>query len=356
MPRELTSIPNVTIPTIAIGTDRLGTSFEIKYRVITPMLGGGAEPGIPDSGGFRVRAPSVRGQLRFWWRATAGARRYETVEALREAEAIFWGSTAGPGKVRIRQEIVDEGRNLTAGERQALPNPNYPLFPIYPDRRASVIHEQVVRLWIRLDTSAATRMAEANDVVRTLSAWLMFGGVGGRWRRGLGSVELLGPTPFLQQPGAHGDLEEVTRIGTDNDGHFLCDYWNICGLADGQIVRGWPQLYNHREWTPLLRSMPGGVTAVDAVVDLIEDLREYRQEGTCSEFVGQHFGDGWAIGPGTSRMPSGLIMRIVRIGALWYKMIIPMRMTLARRDRAGRDHDAGIADALDFFYRELRYR
>ena len=43
-------------------------SFQVKLRFVTPVAGGGIHPATPDEVDI-VRVPSLRGHLRFWWRA-----------------------------------------------------------------------------------------------------------------------------------------------------------------------------------------------------------------------------------------------------------------------------------------------
>ena len=82
-------------------------SFEVTLRTITPMFGGSAttrevDPENP------VRAASVRGHLRFWWRAAAGAS-YEDAEKLFKAESEIWGNTEQHGRVRVEVKVSDAG-------------------------------------------------------------------------------------------------------------------------------------------------------------------------------------------------------------------------------------------------------
>jgi CRISPR-associated protein Cmr1 len=78
------------------------------------MFGGGykareVDPLLP------IRPAAIRGHLRFWWRATAGAR-YSSVADLHKAETELWGGAStkdnpAVGKVAIQVQI------LSAGER-----------------------------------------------------------------------------------------------------------------------------------------------------------------------------------------------------------------------------------------------
>ena len=65
-------------------------TVERTYRLISPLFGGGAEPKYADMVSA-VRATSLKGQLRFWWRAArAGGM---SLEQMREKEAKIVGSS-----------------------------------------------------------------------------------------------------------------------------------------------------------------------------------------------------------------------------------------------------------------------
>ena len=58
------STPNPVIPR----TDDMITQTR-SYKLITPLFGGGVEAGKNDEN-IPVNGKCIRGQLRFWWRAT----------------------------------------------------------------------------------------------------------------------------------------------------------------------------------------------------------------------------------------------------------------------------------------------
>lgn len=60
-----------------------------RIEVITPMFGG-VFPGETDTV-TPVRASSIRGQLRFWWRATIGAKCTD-IDDLAKREGAIWGT------------------------------------------------------------------------------------------------------------------------------------------------------------------------------------------------------------------------------------------------------------------------
>lgn len=67
----------------------VGRHYSYAIEVITPLFGGGVEPGVNDPITL-VRPSTIRGHLRFWWRATR-RERFDTVAGLRQREEKIWG-------------------------------------------------------------------------------------------------------------------------------------------------------------------------------------------------------------------------------------------------------------------------
>jgi CRISPR-associated protein Cmr1 len=178
--------------------------LELDFSVMTALYGGGAEAGKNDvEDPFRV--PSIRGHLRFWWRATIGGR-FTDVESLRNAEAKVWGDTDQASGVRIRVLHADRGTERPAactgpdGRWQKV-QPDYALFPAQEDRK------QIKNLYFggrfRLEVSASEDLQ--NDVDAALWAWVTFGGIGGRTRRGAGSLQCAQYTYAWRAEAMRGD-------------------------------------------------------------------------------------------------------------------------------------------------------
>jgi len=74
--------------------------FEFELETITPLFMAGTDGRIPE-----LRAPSIKGALRFWWRAMNG---HLSIDELREKEAeIFGGSGEKQGKSVFSIRIKD---------------------------------------------------------------------------------------------------------------------------------------------------------------------------------------------------------------------------------------------------------
>ena len=71
------------------------TRIEATYRVVTPVFSAGADSTHPE-----VRLSSIKGVLRYWWRALAWSRRRGDLEVVRREEDRLFGS-AGGGQSRV---------------------------------------------------------------------------------------------------------------------------------------------------------------------------------------------------------------------------------------------------------------
>jgi len=96
------------------GAEDIGSmAEEYLIQLITPIFGGGIKPGENDPE-MLIRPSSIRGHLRFWWRATKGAK-FESASQLFDREGEVWGTPDNPSPVKMCMpdlpkisEITDE--------------------------------------------------------------------------------------------------------------------------------------------------------------------------------------------------------------------------------------------------------
>jgi CRISPR type III-B/RAMP module RAMP protein Cmr1 len=311
------------------------------------MLGGGASLRTPhgESSGFRVRPPEIRGHLRFWWRAIAGAQQAADPVHLRQLEASLWGAASRAGRVSLHITIENPGRTLTRQEQQELPAPT-PIYPIQNADRPKVIVDVHFTVTLQLTPSPGQSSeafeSERRDLRRAAFAWTLFGGLGCRSRRGMGAIlctSFAHPNYQLSfPPGVPGQTTPRFTMPVWSD--LLPDY-----------SRPWSHLWSK----PLLAPTSSrSNTPLAAMNELIEDLRTYRQAGGCSEFASHDRLYRWPNG--ARRWPSGLLLRPVRIGTHWFKMAVPLRMQTSVLDDSRRTYIEGIEHALDHFWDERGYR
>jgi CRISPR-associated protein Cmr1 len=71
------------------------TKLTAEFKIVTPLFVGGANPQSSE-----LRVPSIKGVLRFWWRALALGRLH-SVKGVRAEEARIFGSTKGQSSVKL---------------------------------------------------------------------------------------------------------------------------------------------------------------------------------------------------------------------------------------------------------------
>jgi len=241
-------------------------------ELITPMFGGGVATRVNDTT-FPIRPTAIRGQLQFWWRATVGAR-YETLKELRAAQSDIWGSTERASRVQVRLTFNQadiakptpcarfdmQGNTYRSiwnspfsGQQNALP---YVLFPfqgrLSRDRRS--IEQEPATYIAKASFKLILRCADDlwPQVEPAVWAWVNFGGLGSRTRRGCGAIRC---------------AEFIPKDADD-----LAAKWKQC----------MPQLFPGREWPTLagpvlLRTVdPAGdpVRVWNWLIGLLKDFRQ----------------------------------------------------------------------------------
>lgn len=179
------------LPPAKLEISRRAPLFQCQIEVVTPMFGGGhitrtVDPERP------VTARSVRGHLRFWWRACKGAQ-YATARELYEAESALWGSTTTPSQVDVVVEVTNAGRDWRLSAQDRNNRLNYGLFAFKSDgNQPEATGREGVAFTVSFMANPQVNDQDiskvTNEVKAAVWAWLLFGGVGARTRRGCGSL------------------------------------------------------------------------------------------------------------------------------------------------------------------------
>ncbi len=258
-------------------------SDERTYQFLTFVFGGGVK--VIDHEKHRdsvtpVRGASVRGQLRFWWRA-CNPSQCQTVDELRKHEGEIWGTTSQASKVEIAVlaqpaapkivqvfEYNEKGRIVPCKGMKEIA---YGAFPLQPSRDAqrSKAKPGVLFDYGSSKFSLCLTYPEVlrKDVEAALWAWETFGGLGSRTRRGFGAIQ---------------------RIGTGGLGAIESKLTNY---ATNPRITGVPSLH-HARFATASRSR---TTSQDAWVEGLGLLQSIRQ--------GEYFGRNQR--PQGSRKPAG---------------------------------------------------
>jgi CRISPR-associated protein Cmr1 len=181
---------------------------ERTYRFLTPAFGGGVRVDgqhKPHDEVTPVRVPSIRGQLRFWWRACNPGGCTRPDDLLAKEGAVF-GSATNPSPLGIsvvrapgpaREVRVLKDRFGVVDERHGRAYGAFPLRDTKQGIDHAVLHEHPGDWTIALRYPAELE----KDVEAAFWAWAHFGGLGGRTRRGFGAIAEVGRS--------HGSLATI---------------------------------------------------------------------------------------------------------------------------------------------------
>lgn len=240
-------------------------SFEI--HVVTPLFGGGVTAGVVDATN-PIRGTSIRGQLRFWWRATAG-RSCTSSKELYERESALWGDTKKASSVYVAVTDCQRGSPSPCAffpPDKNFPSfydgfPSYALFPFQGKKANGRVTQEPgearkgssFTLLVRGPQSARSELFQA------LRAWICFGGLGARTRKGAGSLYCPTLSPGTQ----------------DNLARWLQEHFdNLNGAKTGSLP--WPTLGR----TVLIEKKSGDPVRIwDQAINLYKDFRQGKEVG-----------------------------------------------------------------------------
>lgn len=192
---------------------------EYAIQIVTPMFGGGVTPGFADDR-IPIRETAIRGHLRHWWRLIIG---HKLGDRMWQREEEVFGSTEFPSPLTV--QVVEQPRRV----EQVDPEYGDKFGPIAYALFSAIENKQQVakdglrfRLFLGWDEPELLRMRRkaqniqrkrdkkpllpdviediADEIDVSLRAWIAFGGLGARTRRGCGAVHcqvLVGDLPAL---------------------------------------------------------------------------------------------------------------------------------------------------------------
>jgi len=249
-------------------------TLDLELEAITPLWMGGAN--------YRpeLRAPSVRGLMRFWFRALAGS--VLDMDEMRTAEAAVFGRAGRASSVAVRlRGAVRTGRSPVApGE---FPGVAYMHWSLYQRNRDAILPGE--RFQLRLQTRPlALAPVEVHGCVMTpddclslaaASVWLLvrLGGVGARARRCAGTIAPLG-----EPEGWPADLPPLTSVaGTP-------------GELAGEISAGLKQIGQWTGWPSHMPEIPSPYNILHPAVAQIHVVdRTFPSWWEAVDWAGQTF-------------------------------------------------------------------
>lgn len=159
----------------------------LTIHLVTPMFGGGPQSNSIDQE-RPIRESAIRGHLRFWWRATRGSA-CKNANELSKREAEIFGHTEQASQIQVVTHY--EKDEVKRNSKVFFKKKNHP-FPRYvlsnmKDKTPYLMKAQF-SLNIRISKKTTDFELIKKEVEAALWAWINFGGLGSRTRRGCGSL------------------------------------------------------------------------------------------------------------------------------------------------------------------------
>lgn len=219
----------------------------LTLQVRTPLFGGD-DPARDD--GTPVRVPSIRGALRFWFRAVAAGHGVPDGAELWKAEEAVFGSTGTPSAIRLRvlpEQPTASGRRSRPdwaiseerARRHGFDGAQYLLGQGLWDYQTG-LRRGFVKPGLEFDLDVRFGRDEHVNArfMLALWAWLTYGGLGARTRRGFGQLVCTAVRGELPCGWTHADLLPPT----DADSWAALGDCALPGSLPGRDALGWGTL------------------------------------------------------------------------------------------------------------------
>lgn len=146
-------------------------------EVVTPMFLAGA-----DQKEAELRTQSIKGDLRFWWRALYGS---DNIEDMKKRESEVFGDTEKKSKTKIMLSNVNTKESLDKLHKSGFHTLNYMAYG-YDDNKGNI------RKYILPGSTFEFSVLFCNEIYKQLenviNVFLQFGGLGSKSRNGFGSI------------------------------------------------------------------------------------------------------------------------------------------------------------------------
>lgn len=242
------------------------STLRLTLETITPLFLRGHDNRTPE-----LRPPSVKGMLRYWWRAS----QVLPVPQLHDEEAALFGSAGGEESGRSTIQIRIPPADMETGAYPPLPHKNnFRREAFRPGQRFDVLLRRGPRCPVSLDQiQALARLA------------FTVGGLGMRSRRGFGAVRVtaIDGTPVESSDTILPVVREA--LFTLNDG-FQSSDGTLSYHGDGEPPYPWIRRVEESDWV-----YDEGRTAVTRIANV---MHEHDSQHT-GNALGQRFASPLAV-------------------------------------------------------------
>jgi len=155
-----------------------------RLQVITPLFMSGA-----DQQGAELRPPSIRGALRFWFRAMMGGVVEGDLKRLRDLEASIFGGVDSQGSMHASQVKISLQGDFIPARTKELGLDSDVKYLLYSPYLSGIQRPQYIPPGTSFQVILTSSNPKALDIMVS-SLWLLtfLGGIGTRSRRGAGAL------------------------------------------------------------------------------------------------------------------------------------------------------------------------
>jgi len=179
--------------------------IKATFEVVTPLFLGGADP----TSTVELRPPSIKGALRFWWRALAWNRHSGDLDAIQEEEQRIFGTAGQEGtasngaigqasfilrvrpinglKIISKDNVLRDGANATVGP--GMRYFGYGLMVAFGQNQGQLARP-CLSAPFSFSIELVSRHTFADSLIDALKVMGLLGALGSRSRRGYGSLSL----------------------------------------------------------------------------------------------------------------------------------------------------------------------
>lgn len=272
-------------------------SYDFNLRLVSPAFIAGTDKNRPE-----MRATSIRGQMRYWYRAIKGASISDPTK-LYEQESKVFGSTTEGSKFSL---LVTPRKTFEEFDRFAM-------LPHKSDSRERSVTAALNDGQI-YDLKLVSRPNEniKTSALASLAVWSLLGGLGRRSRRMFGGVRITAKKDSPAQEQWYDAINQPEQLA-----QTIQTILPQCVKSDAALnntLPTFPTLHQHHAWIMV------GQRSYEDVNDLVVDL--FRELLRRSEFRAKEQSFGY-VRP--TRRASTLHAQVRQIGNLYYPVLTVLR-------------------------------
>lgn len=188
------------------GDGLTGSKITATFEVVTPLFLGGADPAST----VELRPPSIKGALRFWWRALAWSRHNGDLAAIQKDEQKIFGTAGQEGtasngaagqasfilrvspikglKTISKDDVLRDGASAPVGS--GMRYFGYGLMAAFGQNQGQLARPCLSAPFL-FSIELVSRHPFADSLIDALKVMGLLGALGSRSRRGYGSLSLL---------------------------------------------------------------------------------------------------------------------------------------------------------------------